>query len=131
MAQVIRLKSNWTQLNHELDRLEKAPAKAKVYLDAVLTSGFQATQAAVHVETGSLKSSGKKSSSMVGDEWRGEIEYGGVSTGINNPVTYAIYEKARGTTWAGPSSVKGDHNFMAPLDALDSLYVKAILKAMS
>lgn len=128
---MIRLKSNWTQLNHELNKLERAPEKAKFYLDSVLTAGFKATQAAVHVETGSLKSSGKKSSSMVADEWRGEIEYGGVSTGINNPVTYAIYEKARGATWAGPSSVKGDHNFLAPLDALDSLYIKAILKAMS
>ncbi len=31
-----------------------------------------------------------------------------MSAGINNPVDYAIYEKARG----------GDHNFMEPVETL-------------
>jgi len=118
---MIRLTSNWTQVTKELDRLEKAPMRAKLYLDAVLDTGFKSTQAAVHVITGSLKASGKHSSEMRGDTWEGEISYGGISLGVNNPVTYAIYEKAR----------DADHDFFAPLQALDSLYVKAILKALS
>lgn len=117
----IRIDSDYRELERELDRLGKAPQKAKLYLDAVLASGFKSTQAAVHVITGSLKSSGKSSSEMHGDTWEGEISYGGVSLGINNPVTYAIYEKAR----------DGDHDFFYPLHALDSLYVKAILKALA
>lgn len=114
------IKSNWKQFDKELNRLGDVPMKAKVYLDAVLASGFKATQAYVHILTGSLKASGKSSSEVDGDQWIGTIEYGGASLGINNPVTYAIYEKARG----------GDHDFLTPLKALDSLYVIALLKAL-
>lgn len=117
----IQIKSDWRAVERELDRLERAPELAAVYLDAVLNKGFTATQGAVHIITGSLKSSGKKSSHFDGDTWTGEISYGGVSLGVNNPVTYAIYEKAR----------DGDHDFFTPLKALDSLYVRAILKALS
>src|SRR5690606_38051615 len=100
-------------------------------LDTILHTGFAQTQAAVHVITGSLKSSGKATTNFDGDTWEGEITYGGISMGVNNRVTYAIYEKARGAHWAGPSSVKGNHDFMAPLDKLDTLYTKMILKALS
>lgn len=117
----IILKSDWRSIEREFDRLEHSAERAAVYLDAVLNAGFRATQGAVHVITGSLKTSGKKSSSFDGDTWRGEISYGGVSLGINNPVTYAIYEKAR----------DGDHDFFSPLYALDSVYVRAILRALS
>jgi hypothetical protein len=116
----IFIRSNWSAIERELDRLEKAPDKSKFYLDRVLNVGFKATQGAVHVITMSLKLSGKKSSEMHGDTWTGHISYGGVSLGINNPVTYAIYEKAR----------DGDHDFFTPLKALDSLYVEAILKVL-
>lgn len=128
---MIILKSNWKAIEKELARLENAPQAAAKYLDVVLHGGFAATQAAVHVETGSLKSSGRATTDFDGNTWRGEITYGGISLGVNNPVTYAIYEKARGAHWAGPSSAKGDHDFMAPLEKLDSLYLKAILKALS
>lgn len=115
------LKSNWKEFDKEILRLENAPEKAKFYLDRVLVSGFKATQGAVHVITGSLKSSGLVSSEMKGDDWHGSITYGGLSLGINNPVTYAIYEKRR----------EEDHDFMLPLKALDALYIKAILKVLS
>lgn len=117
----ITIRSNWSAIERELDRLDRAPERAKFYLDRVLDTGFKATQGAVHVITMSLKLSGKKSSEMHGDTWVGKISYGGVSLGINNPVTYAIYEKAR----------DGDHDFFSPLKALDSMYVKAILKVLS
>lgn len=117
---MIILKSNWREIEAELDRLEKAPDRAALYLDVVLYKGFAETQAMVHIVTGSLKSSGKASTEFHRDTWRGKISYGGVSLGVNNPVTYAIYEKAR----------DGDHDFMTPLKNLDSLYTKAILKAL-
>lgn len=117
---MIILKSNWRAIERELDRLEKAPTKASKYLDSVLYTGFAQTQAMVHIQTGSLKSSGKATTEFDGKTWRGEITYGGVSLGVNNPVTYAIYEKAR----------DGDHDFMTPLKSLDTLFVKAILKAL-
>lgn len=117
---MIILKSNWSEIERELDRLEKAPDRASLYLDVVLYKGFAETQAVVHVITGSLKSSGKASTDFDGNTWRGRISYGGVSLGVNNPVTYAIYEKARDE----------DHDFMTPLKTLDSLYTKAILKAL-
>lgn len=117
---MIILTSNWRSIERELDRLEKAPTKASAYLDAVLYQGFAQTQALVHIITGSLKASGKATTEFDGDNWKGEISYGGFSLGVNNPVTYAIYEKAR----------DGDHDFLAPLKTLDSLFVKAILKAL-
>jgi len=125
------IKSNWREVEKELDRLDNVPDKAKAALDIVLQTQFKATQAAVHVITGSLKSSGKATSETSDGQWSGTIEYGGASLGVNNPVTYAIYEQRRGTHWAGPSSVKGDHDFLAPAKALESLYVKALLKALS
>lgn len=117
---MIRINSNWKDLEREIARLERSPALAAVYLDAALNTSFKATQGAVHIITGSLKSSGKKSSSFDGDTWRGEIVYGGISLGVNNPVTYAIYEKAR----------DGDHDFFTPLKALQSNYMRAILRAL-
>lgn len=118
---MIRLRSNWREFERELDRLEQVPTKASLAMDTIFHKGFAETQAIVHVVTGSLKSSGRAETEFDGDTWRGTISYGGVSFGIRNPVTYAIYEKARDE----------DHDFFVPLKALDSLYVKAILKALS
>lgn len=115
------VKSNFKAVHSEIGRLGGAPDRAALALDIILHKGFAATQAKVHVITGSLKSSGRAETSNDGDTWRGEISYGGVSEGVRNPVTYAIYEKARDE----------DHDFFIPLKALDSLYVTAILKAIS
>lgn len=122
---VIFIKSDYSELDSELDRLENlgSSEKMKFYLDEVLEIGFKKTQANVHIDTSSLKSSGKKKSkyTKTTKTWTGEIRYGGPSLGINNPVTYAIYEKARG----------GDHDFFNGLSALHPLFVKAILKGLS
>ena len=126
---MIHIESNWSEIDREIDRLESMPgAKTKALLDTVLMMGFTMTQEAVHVETGSLKSSGDKKSDAdrLSKKWEGEIQYGGPSLGPNNPVDYAIYEKRRGAHWAGPSSVKGDHDFFAGLPALHSVWVAAV-----
>jgi hypothetical protein len=131
----VRLRSNWRGIDQELDRLDRLPdARTIAMLDSVLAAGFAATQAAVHVQTGSLKSSGDSHSEFLQatKEWKGEISYGGASLGPNNPVNYAIYEAARGIGGAGGASdAQGDHNFMAPLSASHLAYVKAMLKALN
>lgn len=131
----IRIRSNWRGIDRELNRLARMPDPAMIArLDRVLESGFQATQAAVHVQTGSLKSSGQRSSKFqqATREWRGEISYGGVSLGPNNPVSYAIYEAARGTGGAGGASdAKGSHNFMSPLTPYQLAFLAAIKKGLA
>lgn len=126
---MIRIESDWKEIDAELDRLSRMPdAKAKFMLDAVLEFGFMQTEAAVHVETGALKASGKVSSesNRVTQTWEGEIRYG------NAEVDYAIYEKARGVGGAGgPSDAKGDHNFMAPTKTLGPLFKKALKAVLS
>lgn len=119
---MITLQSDYSDLDAELDRLERLPDfKLKRQLDNVLDHGFKKTQAEVHIITGSLKSSGKKTSDIQGDEWVGEIRYGGPSKGINNPVDYAIYEKAR----------DAEHDFFAGLPLLHLEYVAVIKKGLS
>lgn len=117
----IRINSDYRQLEREADRLAKLPnVKSEALLNSVLSAGFKATQAAVHIDTSSLKFSGKKESLTHGKTWEGVISYGGITTGINNPVDYAIYEKRR----------EGTHDFFEPLKALDALWVKAILRML-
>ena len=119
---MLHLTSNYRELEREADRLEALPdVKSKPALDAVLSAGFKLTQGAVHIQTGSLKSSGKKASLIHGDTWEGVISYGGVSAGVNNPVDYAIYEKRR----------EGSHDFFSPLKALDGLWIKAMLRTLA
>lgn len=127
---MIQVKGDYSALERELDRLGRMPDfKTRLALDVVLQLGFKQTQGVVHVETGSLKDSGKVDSSVskFDKSWEGEISYGGPSTGPNNPVDYAIYEKARGIGGAGgPSDLKGDHDFIAPLKSLHPQYIAAI-----
>ena len=116
---MIHISSDYSALEKELDRLKGMPGpKARALLNAVLKEGFVTSQARVHVITGSLKSSGKSSSkgSKATHTWEGTIEYGGPSKSVNNPVDYAIYEKARGE----------DHDFMGNLHLLHSQYITAI-----
>lgn len=106
----------------ETRRLQRLPReKDKVKLDRVLHSGFVGSQAIVHVETGSLKSSGREKSDRTRRRWTGEISYGGPSAGPNNPVDYAIYEKARGDS----------HDFMANTHLLHEMYVKQIKEILA
>ena len=121
---MIHITSDFSAIDREIDRItnRQPTRKMKRNLDAVLELGFAQTQAVVHVETGSLKSSGNSSSKSdrLTKRWEGEIQYGGPSTSINNPVDYAIYEKRR----------DGAHDFFAPLHLLHPLYVSAILRGL-
>ena len=121
---MIKIESDWSGIERELDRLSMEPSVfAGLKLDMVLQTGFAMTQAAVHIGTHSLKSSGKSKSEIDGKKktWTGEIKYGGPSTGVNNPVDYAIYEKRRG----------GAHDFFAGLPGLHAAYVAAIKEILS
>lgn len=125
---MIEVKSDWDAVDRELARLERMPTTEMTHsLNAVLDFGFGLTQAAVHVETGALKASGKKETNKQGltHEWHGSITYGD-----STAVDYAIYEKRRGVHWAGASAGKGDHDFMRPLEALHPMFVAAILKGL-
>jgi hypothetical protein len=115
------IKGDYSEMERELDRLDHVPNfKDKKLLDGVLLSGYTETQIDVHVRTGSLKSSGKQDSETHGKVWKGTISYGGPSAGVNNPVKYAIYEKARG----------GAHDFMKNLHLTHSEFIEAIKEAL-
>lgn len=118
---MIEIHGDYSQMDHELDRIDSLPdGEMKGLLDAVLAAAFAATQEDVHVETGSLKSSGRTESHSAGAKWQGEIHYGGPSMGPNNPVDYAIYEKARG----------GPHDFFLPLAAFEDAFAEAVAKGL-
>lgn len=126
---MIHIDSDWSDIDRELSRIENMPdTKMEVKLYSVLSFGYTETQAAVHVESGALKSSGKQSQKVdqAQNQWEGEIEYGGAGSSVD----YAIYEKRRGVHWVGPSAAKGDHDFMRPLGALDPLFVAAIKEGL-
>lgn len=126
---MIVIESDWSDIDKELDRLERMPDhKTAGLLDAVLAFGFAETQAAVHVETGELKSSGTQDNKVdqTQNQWEGEIEYGGTASSVD----YAIYEKRRGVHWVGPSAAKGDHDFFRPLEDLDPLFIAAIKEGL-
>ena len=91
-------------------KMQRPPLKAIFALEMALAKGFAMTQANVHVITSSLRWSGKTDSNYDGDSWEGNIEYGGASTGVHNPVEYAKYEQQRG----------GAHDFMNGLDAVEA-----------
>lgn len=127
---MIQIVSDWSEVEKELDRVENMPDfKTRLALDIVLQQGYVETQKDVHVDTGSLQGSGKVESETdkLAGKWEGKISYGGPSTGVNNPVDYAIYEKRRGIGGAGgPSDAKGDHDFFASLPALHKKYIEAL-----
>lgn len=59
----------------------------------VLFRNFAKTDAAVHVETGSLRASGVvEVDRSTGHLWEGHISYGGTGFGVKNPVKYAVAE---------------------------------------
>jgi len=126
---MIRIESDWSEIDKELDRIIGMPdAKTQALLGAVLSEGFGITQAQVHVQTGSLKGSGKEETSTdkLDHTWEGTIEYGGPSTGPNNPVDYAIYEQRR-----EPDEHYGNHDFMAGLGVLHEQWIAAVKKGLA
>ncbi len=96
---MISIKSNIENMIKEVQRLAD-PVGANSPLpdrfEAILTTQFQITQKAVHIQTGSLKSSGKIDSDRDNNSWKGQFSYGGISSGVHNPVRYAIHELDRG-----------------------------------
>lgn len=114
---MIKIERLTNGIEDEIDRLAAGPTQADLFkFDVVLTHQFVATLDAVHVVTGSLKSSAKVASNATEDKWEGQISYGGVSAGIHNPVDYAEYERER----------DGDHDFLAPAEALSDSYIAAM-----
>lgn len=115
---MIRLNGDWSEVYDELDRLEGMPDHAmRAVLDSVLLGAFFATQEDVHVITGSLRGSGNVKSEVDGDEWSGEVSYGGPSPGFPfDPVRYAAYEQRRG----------GDHDFMHPFLVFHDRFAEAM-----
>lgn len=133
---MIHVTGDYSSIDRVLTHFDRMPdGTTRTMLNAALQVGFKATQAAVHVETGSLKASGRtrEDVSKIANRWEGQIIYGGRSTGSkNNPVDYAIYEQRRGIGGAGgPSDAKGDHDFLRPMLLMDdTLFVAAIKAAM-
>ena len=114
-----------SKVERELGRLEHGPTDSWARFETVLAALFLKTQAVVHIETGSLKASGRIESHRRAGNWFGEIEYGGVSSpdlpepdpGPARHVHYAEYEQRRG----------GAHDFMAPIDGADPGFVSAMM----
>lgn len=101
---MIHISSDLNAFEDELDRIDNLPSyRAVARLEATLGEIFAETQAMVHVQTGSLRGSGKSSSDVSEGKWEGEISYGGISAGFpKSPVEYAEYEQRRG----------GSHDFL-------------------
>lgn len=130
---------------HELERLDSFDLRFLLAMDAVLTQQFGATQAMVHVISGSLRASGSHESRIHGGVWEGEISYGGplkrapepaeASHGSDarprNPVRYAQLEQNRS---AGRQARHGarsghatSHDFTLAAEGFEPAYEAAIL----
>lgn len=95
----VRVEVDDSEVQRTLTNLMEGPdGEAQLKLAAHTTRLFIHTQALVHVETGSLKSSGRSDSSYQDPIYTAHISYGGPSAGVNNPVDYAVYEKERDKT---------------------------------
>lgn len=109
------------QDNYDFDRWGKELGNvepSRVFLnslDVLMHSVFEETQNFVHVDTASLKMSGKVEThyNKATNVWLGEITYGGASAGsVHDPVRYAVYEQSRGHY----------HDFMAPAYASEPVF---------
>lgn len=116
---MIVIRSDYRALEKEFDRLESLPdAKMNASLDTVLTQGFETARSRVHVLTGALKASGKKTSSSNKSlsRWQGMFSFGAPNQGVD----YAIYEKER----------DGSHNFFSQVHLLNQRFIRAILRGL-
>jgi hypothetical protein len=114
---MIRIEKLSNEIEREINRLAKGPQfDDMIKFERVLISQFAATQAKVHVITGSLKSSGRVASSHSENRWEGTISYGGKSAGIHNPVDYAEFERERDAS----------HDFFSPARSMESQYINAM-----
>lgn len=116
---MIRIERITDDIDDEIDRLINGPTLLDIEkFENVLVAQFMATQTAVHVQTRSLKTSGKVASKIGKNRWEGEISYGGTSAAgsVHNPVKYAEFERER----------DGNHDFLAPAKKMSDLYVQAM-----
>lgn len=112
----VRISVDDRQQEAEFDRLLDM-GRATADLEKVLALQFAAGQAAVHVDTGSLRGSEEIDSDFAGGRWTGIVSFGGASPGfVNDPVDYAIYEAARG----------GRHDFTIPITRQSGRYRQAV-----
>lgn len=102
----------------ELRRLQNGfTAEDHTNFAATLLRNYARTQERVHIETGSLRSSGTSEvTRSTSRQWRGEISYGGMSRGVKNPVRYAVSELfGRSPRYGGPPA----HDYMLPTRFID------------
>lgn len=113
---IIRIESDYSELEREFLRLEALPFGAKAELDTALMFGATQASALVHVDTGKLKASQKVSSRVTKNTWIGKFSFGDRAKGVD----YAIYERARG----------GHHDFLSGVHLLKPVFVEAIKRAL-
>jgi hypothetical protein len=88
----------------ELDRIAKGPGPyTYMSFEDAFSEAFNIVHEDIHIETGSLFSTGKLDTRFEGDfVWEGTIRFGGAAPGMpRDPAYYGVYELARG----------GDHFF--------------------
>lgn len=131
------LKASPGALSQIADKAKTAGYQLAGVLEEVHRVNFLESQAITHVISGSLKASGKTSTSWSQRDlrWEGTMEYGGalvrvpvpLPTGTSkqyspsafepkDPVKYAVYERARG----------GPHDFFGPAPIWKEKYEAAI-----
>lgn len=116
---MIKIERLTNGVEEEVNRLADGPTESDLFsFENVLLQQFSAAEEAVHVITGSLKSSMRIASRIEPTHWEGIISFGGPSTGVYNPVDYAEYERSRG----------GLHDFFVPIEALSDRYIQAMNK---
>lgn len=112
----VRMHVDDSEQDAEFSRLlDIAPAITEH--ERVLALQFAAGQAAVHVDTGSLRGSEEIDSDYATGRWVGTVSFGGPSPGFeNDPVDYAVYEAARG----------GPHDFTLSYTRLTDMHRAAV-----
>lgn len=117
---MIVITSNIQDADRAIARLENMPTpEMTAKLDALFEASFAEAEARVHILSGSLKASGKESTSSGDNQWEGEMRWGGPSA--PHEVDYAIYEKAR----------HGAHDWLAEMPGYDHAYVALIREALA
>ena len=154
----IRFEVDASDALRELRRLEDGPDTQHILgLHGVTIAQFFATQMAVHVDTGSLRASGKVDGNWnrTTSAYTGEISYGGDAPGgVHESVDYAKYEQRRAgiektfegkyrhatrqmhrtgvyPVWDGEHRPRAtSHDFMNPVSLFEERYTAEIIRFM-
>jgi len=94
----IHIEVDDSEVRNELNRLIEGPKEVTIgEFEAMLIAATAMTEAAVHIETGSLKSTVHPDSSFEPLRWQGAVRAGGAAPGMpRDPAFYGVYELARG-----------------------------------